>query len=245
MNLPQSYDELVLQAQQADDPERRQLLDQLIRQFAEAAYRWALVVLEDENAARDAVQEAWLNAYLHLDQLKEGTAFPAWLRQIVLTSSYHAIRREKPSLPLTEQASEQATTADPTEEAEYRERQERIRQAVLALPEHERIVIELFYFADYPQQEIAEVLSVPVTTVKKRLQYARERLKSLIQPDIVAQLPLYAFNGGSMADWEELAEVPLEWSAMDNLMELMEAWPPSGTPVGALPINPLAMWKPH
>src|SRR3954462_588369 len=98
MTQHQSVDDLVRQVQQADDEERDQLLDRLVTQFAEAAYRWARGILYDEDKAYDAVQEAWLNAYLHLDQLRESAAFPGWFRQIVLSSCYRAIRGEKSSI---------------------------------------------------------------------------------------------------------------------------------------------------
>lgn len=214
-----SYDDLIQKAQQASDTERRQLLDELVLQFAESAYRWARLVLEDENAAYDAVQDAWLNAYLHLDQLRESAAFPAWFRQIVITSSHHAIRGEKPSVPLPEEEAAELTVADPTnEEIENKERQEQVWEAVQALPEHERVVTELFYFGDVPQQEIAEVLSLPLTTVKKRLQYARQKLKTMIQPDIMASL--YGLDGIDAELPEMLSETAedalpfstLEWS---------------------------------
>src|SRR5579864_313754 len=83
--------------QEADEEEQGQLLDQLVEKFAEAAYRWARLILDDEDKAFNAVQEAWLNAYLHLDQLRDRAAFPGWFRQIVLRSSFRVIRGEKPS----------------------------------------------------------------------------------------------------------------------------------------------------
>jgi RNA polymerase sigma factor (sigma-70 family) len=214
--MTSAYDDLIRQARQAAPAERRQLLDDLVAQFAEAAYRWAVVVLQDENAAYDAVQEAWLNAYLHLDQLRESAAFPAWFRQIVITSSHHTRRDEKPALPLTEDApadlADSAEPTNPAEAIEAKERLERVREAVQALPEHERIVTELFYFGEASQQEIAEVLAVPVTTVKKRLQYARQKLKGMIQPDIMASLEGLDTSSPER-DEEEEAGLPLmEWS---------------------------------
>ncbi|MEP7285170.1 MAG: sigma-70 family RNA polymerase sigma factor [Chloroflexota bacterium] len=198
MQQDQQYEDLVRQAQAASEEVRRQLVDKLVMQFTDAAYRWALVILEDEDKASDALQEAWLNAFLHLDQLQESAAFPAWFRQLVQNSCYRVIRDEKPALPLEDQLPlDSAPHEDLIEAVESKERSEYIRDALSGLPEHERIVTELYYFADYPQQEIAEVLSVPLTTVKKRLQYARRHLKGIIQPDIVSQLA--ALNGGCTA----------------------------------------------
>lgn len=216
-----AYERLVRQAQQADETERGEIMEKLVAQFAEAAFYWALAVLEDENAARDALQEAWLNVFLHLDQLRESAAFPAWLRQIVVTSCYRALRRENPSLPLEEENA----APDLAEEIETKDRRDRVREAVLALPDREREVTELFYFADYPQQEIAEVLSVPLTTVKKRLQYAREHLRGLIQPDIVARLDLYALNGGCTAAaiqyLEDYELIPVGYAQVINEREIL------------------------
>ncbi len=203
--MSRSYEELIEIVRSASDTERKELLDALIVQFAGAAHHWALLVLEDEDAALDAVQDAWLSAYLHLDQLREPAAFPAWFRQIVIASSHHARRGEKPALPLDEDAVEPIASSDPTEAIEQRQRWEQVREAVEALPEHERIVTELYYFAETSQQEIAETLAIPLTTVKKRLQYARQRLKGTIQPDILASL--YGLDG-NLPD-----EAVFEWSA--------------------------------
>jgi RNA polymerase sigma factor (sigma-70 family) len=214
MTQDQPVDDLVRQAQQADEEQRDELLDRLVTQFAQAAYRWARLILDDEEKAYDAVQDAWLNAYLHLDQLRESAAFPGWFRQIVLSSCYRAIRGEKSSVPLSEQMAEEAAgQPDPLAEVENNERLEGIREAVQALPEGERVVTELYYFGEYSQHEIAELLAVPVTTIKKRLQYARRRLKDMIQPEIMSWLDLYALSGGLTADvFGEDPEVLLEWS---------------------------------
>lgn len=218
MTHDQSLDDLIRQAQQASEEERDQLLNRLVMQFAEAAYRWAKVILDDEDKARDAVQEAWLSAYLHLDQLRESAAFPGWFRQIVISACYRALRGERSAVPLSEQLlADTSRQPNPVEEVENNERLERIREAVLALPDGERTVTELFYFDEYSQQEIAEMLAVPVTTIKKRLQYARRRLKHAIQPETVAQLDLSGWNGGCTA-------AALGIDTMDTGLE----WLPSG-----------------
>ena len=49
--------------------------------------------------------------------------------------------------------------------------------AIRLLPDHERTVTTLFYINGYSQQEIAAFLEVPITTVQKRMQYARQHLK--------------------------------------------------------------------
>ena len=63
---------------------------------------------------------------------------------------------------------------------ELREEETIIRQAFAALPEHERIVAVDYYIGGKKQADIAENLGLPISTVKKRLQYARKKLKGMI-----------------------------------------------------------------
>ncbi len=71
---------------------------------------------------------------------------------------------------------------DPAGDLERRQVQERVRAAIDQLPEAQRRVTELYYLSEYSQREIASALDVPLPRVKKRLQYARERLKERFVP---------------------------------------------------------------
>jgi RNA polymerase sigma-70 factor, ECF subfamily len=169
-----TYEALVQQAQESG-VEARSAFGELVERFREAAEGWAYDVLEDRTLAEDAAQEAFLTAYQHLDQLREPKAFPAWLKRIVLTQCSRLTRKKTLAMEWLDE--DAAPVDDPTEEMDERELKARVLQAVNNLPEHERTVTELFYLTGYSQQEIARQLDVPLTTVKKRLQYARERLK--------------------------------------------------------------------
>ncbi len=172
----ETYESLVEIVREAGETERDEALSKLIQQFEATAYRWAFEILQDSHSAQDAVQEAFITAYEHLDQLKDPAAFPAWFKRIVMTQCNRLIRRKHFALDALDENAGDAQP-DPAEEVEERESKTRIEQALLRLPERERTVTELFYLAEYSQHEIAERLAIPVTTVKKRLQYARKRLK--------------------------------------------------------------------
>ncbi len=183
----QDYDHLVRKAQAAEGKAREEAFGELIAPFTAIAHGWAYNVLGDTHLAQDVVQEAFLTAYQKIDQLREPGAFPAWLKRIVLTYCNRVTRRKSPYLlPLEDEETgvEQSTPLhdDPAASAEERERDEQVNRAVRALPEQERVVTELFYITGYSQQEIAEQLAVPLTTVKKRLQYAREHLRETMPP---------------------------------------------------------------
>lgn len=176
----------------------RDAFNALIERYGAAARRWAFAVLRDEQAAEDAAQEAFLTAYRKIGQLREPVAFAAWLKRIVLTECNRMTRGRSPEISGLD-ADETPTDDDPARHAEDRERREHLWRAVDRLPAHEREVTELFYVYGYSLAEIADGLELPLTTVKKRLQYAREHLRenlpamrlSLEDRQIAALVTLY------------------------------------------------------
>ncbi len=156
---------------------------ELVQRFQDMAYGAAYAYLGDHHRAQDAAQEAFLEAFEGLQQLREPAAFPGWFRQIVLRRCSRHVRDARrdraATVSLTDLAAGvlQAPNADPARLAEQREGESAVRAAIAALPEHERLATALYYVADYSQAEIADFLGVPVTTVKKRLFAARRRLK--------------------------------------------------------------------
>lgn len=175
------YEQLVIKAQTAEGKQREEAFGELIAQFQTVAHSWAYNALGDAHLAQDVVQDSFLTAYQKIDQLRDPAAFPGWLKRIVLTYCNRVTRRQAPSLmPLEDE--DAPLQADPAASAEDRDRKEQVNRAVRALPDHEREVTELFYITGYSQQEIADQLALPLTTVKKRLQYAREHLRETMPP---------------------------------------------------------------
>jgi RNA polymerase sigma factor (sigma-70 family) len=174
-----SYEALIKTVQHTHGEARHEAFSELMNRFKAAAYRWALNLLGDEHLAQDAAQEAFIAAYDHIDQLRDPAAFPGWLKQIVLSRCNRLTRRKQFS---TSDYEDELTYADPSSGVEERDLRQQVIEALNGLPEHERAVTELFYVAGYSQREIAEQLQVPITTVKKRLQYAREHLRAAVIP---------------------------------------------------------------
>jgi len=164
----------------------RDAFNALMERFGAAARGWALAVLGDEQAAEDVAQEAFLTAYRKLDQLREPLAFAAWLKRIVISECSRMTRRHTPEISPMDDDAPAPLEADPARSAEDRERRDQLWGAVKRLPTHEREVTELFYVYDYSLDEIAQGLELPLTTVKKRLQYAREHIRE--------NLPMMSLN---------------------------------------------------
>ena len=156
----------------------RAAYDRIVRQFQDRAVAYGYSVLGDFHAAEDAAQEAFLQAFTDLPSLTEPAAFPGWFRKIVFKFCDRQTRGRRPAVTSLDAVRETlADQGDPAQRFEKEHRNAQVHAAVRSLPEPDRDVIVLFYIGEHSQQEIADFLQVPVTTVKKRLQRARARLQ--------------------------------------------------------------------
>lgn len=135
--------------------------------------------LGDVELAREVAQEALLDAHLHLSDLRDPAAFVPWFRRIVAKHCDRVTRRS--SLGMGGALSDAEMVADdaalPDDAVERREEARAVRQALERLPAHERVVVALQYLGGYSQVEIARLLTLPLTTVKKRAHDARNQLR--------------------------------------------------------------------
>lgn len=179
----ETYEQWVLKTADTQLPttERHQAFGELVHLFQDMAYSVANGLLDDFHLAQDAVQESFVMAYRQLPQLLEPKAFPGWFKQIVLSQCHRLIRSKHLSTkPLEITADLISQEPDPALAVEDFELKDKVLTALQALPEGEQIITKLFYFNGYSQNEIAKLLQIPVTTVKKRLQYARQHLRGVM-----------------------------------------------------------------
>ena len=151
---------------------------EIVRRFQDMGYGYAYSILGDFHLAEDAAQEAFIEAYRCLGNLREPAAFPGWFRRIIFKHCNRLTRRKEIPAASLEAAVEVASPArQPSQAAEDREMRDKVLAAIRSLPEQQREVTTLFYINGYSQNDIAEFLEVPAGTVKSRLAASRNRLK--------------------------------------------------------------------
>jgi RNA polymerase sigma factor (sigma-70 family) len=170
---------LIRRAQNGD----ARAFDRLVRRYQGPAIEYARAVLADSRlaagAAEDVAQEAFLQAWRDLPQLREPAAFPPWLRRILFKYCDRARRtaaRRVTLVPL-DAAGHIAGGPEPGAVAEAADDAARIRAALDALPDREREAALLYYLGGRDLAEIAAALGAPRTTIKNRLHAARKRLR--------------------------------------------------------------------
>jgi RNA polymerase sigma-70 factor (ECF subfamily) len=171
----------------------------LVERYQGRAYRLALRVLRDEERARDAVQDAFLKAYVHLDRFEGRSSFYTWLYRLVMNLCLDARRRDRSSRVVAIPESmdlEQlgAPESRPADERVFREHEqdpeealgrEQLRaalaQAIEDLPDAARETLILREIEGLSYAEIAAALEIPKGTVMSRLHYARRRVQELLR----------------------------------------------------------------
>lgn len=152
----------------------------LVARYDRAVYHLAFRTLHDAEEARDVAQESFFKAYRSLRTFRPGAKFSTWIFAI----AYHACcdrlnRRKRYS------NDELPERADPNPGPEHRaialDEAQRLRSAIDALPEKYRSVITLYHLQGRQYDEIAQVLDLPMGTVKTRLFRAKEQLRRMLQ----------------------------------------------------------------
>lgn len=183
---PHEEAQLIAAAQSGD----LEAFNELVRRYQDRLYTVAYRIMGDHDSAADAMQEALIAAFRGIRKFRGGS-FRAWLTRIVTNACYDELRRRRrrpqsslEALFVVDQSPEAELTLPPVEGPEfYAERQELadlLHRAIQCLPEDQRAVLVLSDIEGYSYEEIAEILRVPVGTVKSRLSRARMRVRDFL-----------------------------------------------------------------
>jgi RNA polymerase sigma-70 factor (ECF subfamily) len=166
--------------------------NQLVLQHQDLAYRHAYAMLNDQWLAEEAVQDSFLKAFQKLDGFRGGS-FRAWLMRILTNTVYDVLRQSgrRPLQPLFpendegEDVESPAWMADPNvrveEAVEWNEEMKLVYQVLDELPDIYRQIIDLVDLQEFGYEETAQILKVPVGTVKSRLARARMQMKESLR----------------------------------------------------------------
>jgi RNA polymerase sigma-70 factor, ECF subfamily len=140
----------------------------------------AIRIVHDPGRAEDAVQSALLKAWRDLPSLRDPARFDAWLYRLLVRSCYEEARGHRSFRTLVKVVGDEPGEADWSGAIADRDQLER---AFRHLPIDQRAVIVLHHYSDLPLTAIADVLAVPVGTVRSRLHYALRGLRAGIEAD--------------------------------------------------------------
>ena len=157
------------------------LFELIMRRYNQRVYRAVRAIVRDESEAEDVMQQAYVNAYTHLRQFEQRSAFSTWLTRIAINEALARIRpRGLHVVPDDDVPEVESPSPNPEEAAMTSEIREVMESEISALPESYRSVFMLREVEGLSTIETAECLNLSEDVVKTRLHRARAMLRENI-----------------------------------------------------------------
>lgn len=181
-------EELLLQYRRTKD---RELFEELVGRYERELYSYLRRYLGSNELAEDAFQSAFLQVHLKCDQFEEGRRFKPWLYAVATNQAIDVQRKDRRHRVMSLDRSSRSAHEDheralielmvsqqpgPHAQARETERNEALRTALDQLSEQMRMVVHLVYYQGMKYREAADVMRIPVGTVKSRLHTAVAKL---------------------------------------------------------------------
>jgi len=163
-------------------------LETAMQQYGKATYNFAFRLTGNEADARDLTQDAFIRVYRAWRSFQPGTSFLSWIYRIVTNLYRDELRRRKgrfqeeiPEDNAPQEFSGQRPLAvNPIDDYVERQLSEPLSKALAQLSAEQRQVVILADIEEYSYQEIAEIMSCSIGTVRSRLHRARALLRRLV-----------------------------------------------------------------
>jgi RNA polymerase sigma-70 factor (ECF subfamily) len=163
--------------------ERERAFERLLTAYRGRVYRLALSVVRTPADAEDLAQEAFVRLWRALPLYDGRASFSTWLYVIARNACLSELRRRgaRPTAPLEDDA---ADPAGPSPSASRIDSQIDCETLVDMLDEPQRRIVRLFYLEERSYEQVAEMLDMPINTVRSHLHRARKRLAGLMTPAV-------------------------------------------------------------
>ncbi len=146
----------------------------LVDRYQRPLFNIALRMLGNVQDAEDVTQTVFGNAFIALRSYDPKFRFFSWIYRMTVNEALNQLKRRRRMVTLEEQSDLPVPGITPDRAAET---EDRVRKALMDLKPDDRAVVVLRHFVSFSYEEIADVLEVPVRTVKSRLFTARDRLR--------------------------------------------------------------------
>jgi RNA polymerase sigma-70 factor (ECF subfamily) len=166
----------------------------LIKQYQRVVFNFALRLTSDYDDANDVAQDAFIRAFNAINSFRGDASFTTWLFRIT-TNVFLDERKKRRAHPVSsldeyvtinqDNVARQVEDPSPGPEAITTDKQRTaaLETAIQKLPEYQRAMVVMYHLEQKAYEEIAEILEIPIGTVKSRLNRARLALKDLLSAD--------------------------------------------------------------
>ncbi len=163
----------------------------LVRRYQDRLYNTVFRLVGNTEDAQDIVQEAFFSAYQSLKSFKGDSLFFTWLYRIAVNTAISLKRKRKVLLridsgsedPAGQEPRDPSPTLDPSHSLDQAEQKQRVHRALARMSVEHRTVLVMKEMEGQKYETMAEVLGVPIGTIRSRLHRARLELRELLDQD--------------------------------------------------------------
>jgi RNA polymerase sigma-70 factor, ECF subfamily len=170
--------DLVVRAREGD----RDAFSELVARSIGRLTAVARMVLRDEYAAQDAVQDAFIEAWKSLPGLRDPDRFDAWMRRLLVRACFRGTRRSKRVDAVEIRLTPADEPAIPGADLDV-DIHDQLERGLARIPADQRAAVVLVYYLDLPLADAAQAMGVPLGTAKSRLNRATSALRAAIEAD--------------------------------------------------------------
>ena len=150
----------------------------MFKSYSRGMYNICLRMIGNKQDAEDVLQDAFVNAYLKIHQLRSLDSFGAWIKRIVINQNIQFLRSQIMFADIDDIKAEMETQEETQLEAYS---MIRINEEIKQLPDGCRIIFNLFLLENYSHKEIAEILNISESTSKSQYRRARHLLQKRLK----------------------------------------------------------------
>lgn len=143
-------------------------------------YRVAYLILRDGDLANDAVQNALIAAWRDIRGLRDPNRFDAWLHRLIVRASYRMARTERHRAVTEVQLMPMHEMGSGDDEQHLLAVRDQLERGFQRLSAEERAVLVMHYYLDLPMAEAADMMGLPLGTMKSRLNRATSALRAAL-----------------------------------------------------------------
>ncbi len=170
--------ELVRKSQKGDT----EAFAELVRKYQQIVFNISYRFMRDTNLAEDMAQESFLKAFKHIKGFRGDCAFSTWLYRVTCSVCLTELNKRKKRAEVELQPNTPTGSVE-AKVSEY-EIAEKVRKCVTYLSDRYATVLTLYYLNGISYEEIAEIMDVPVGTLKTWMFRARKQLRKIVEKEI-------------------------------------------------------------
>ena len=153
----------------------------ILSEYKEQMYWHIRKIVHSHDEADDAVQTTFIKTWQNLSKFNRDSKLSTWLYRIATNEALQLLRKRKPNVPIDDMILSQIEkSASSIDELDGEEIEKKLNQAILQLPNKQRLVFNMKYFDEMKYQEISEILETSVGALKASYHIAVKKIEEFL-----------------------------------------------------------------